>query len=271
MHKHTLHLALLILLFPLTGCVSGYKQFYTPAKAITSEQITARRISPPPVIPLVERTAIRDPKEITDIYNKRGYVVIGHSSFNSGTNESDEAAIAQGKEVGADLVLIFTPKYTGSVTSNMPITTPTTSTSYSSGSATAYGAGRPVTAYGSGTTTTYGSTTTYVPVTVHRNDYAAAYFVKQRFSLGVFTRDLNDKERQDIQSNRGTVVQLVVDETPAFYADVLPGDIIQKIDGIDVTNAKHFSSLLNERSGKNISLNIARRGQIIEKSVQLIP
>jgi len=111
-------------------------------------------------------------------------------------------------------------------TSTATVTTPTTTTSYSTGTATAYGSRGPVTAYGSGTTTTYGSTTNYVPITVQRVDYGAVYFVKQRFGLGVFIRDLNDSERQDLQTNRGVAVRLVVDDTPAYNADILVGDVI---------------------------------------------
>jgi len=56
--------------------------------------------------------------------------------FNSGRPESEDAAVRQGEEVGADLVLVLNPNYTGSVNSRVPITTPTTSTTYSNATAT---------------------------------------------------------------------------------------------------------------------------------------
>ena len=118
---------------------------------------------------------------VLDAYAKRGYVQIGNAMFNSGRDEPETAAVHQGQKVGADLVLILNPKYTGSVTSSVPITTPTTNLSYTSGTATAYGSGGTVTAYGNSTTTTYGTTTNYVPITVNRSDYGAVFFVKQRF------------------------------------------------------------------------------------------
>ena len=259
------------LLAVLAGCVSGYKQFYQPAQGATLEAVAARRAGPPPSVPIVERSQPGNGQAILDAYAKRGYVMIGNSAFNSGMSESEDSAVRQGKEVGADLVLILNPRYTGSVTSSIPITTPTTTTSYSSGSATAYGAGGPVTAYGTGTTTAYGTTTNYVPLTVHRSDYGAVFFVKQRFSLGIFTRDLNDTERQELQSNKGASVRLVVDGTPAFEADILVGDVITAIDGKPVTSAKDIHGLLSERAGKLIVVSIARRGKQIEKPVQLNP
>lgn len=255
----------------LAGCVSGYQQFYKPAQGSTPQGIAAVRVGPPPAQPIIERAQPSDPDTILAAYARRGYIMIGQSMFNSGRPESDENAIQQAKDVGADLVLILNARYTGSVTSSIPITTPTTTTSYSSGTATAYGAGAPVTAFGSGMTTTYGTTTTYVPMTVHRSDYGAVYFVKRRFTLGAYLRDLNDTERQELQTNRGAVVRLVVDGSPAFNSDILVGDYIAAIDGEAVLSAQTFGELLGARRGKSVSLILIRRGQRIEKSVQLNP
>jgi hypothetical protein len=261
----------LLLALVLTGCASGYKQFYKQAQGASPEAIAARRAAPSPPMPIVERAQPGEGRALLDAYAKRGYIMIGNSMFNSGRRPSDDSAVRQAQSVGADLVVILIPRYTGSETSSVPITTPTTSTSHSTGTATAFGSGGSVTAYGSGTTTTYATTTNYVPITVHRSDYAAFYFVKQRFDLGIFTRDLNDGERQELQTNKGAVVRLVVDGTPAFNADILVGDVITAIDGIAVSNAQTGREHLRERRGKLVSLSIVRRGQRIEKTVQLNP
>lgn len=261
----------LLVLSALIGCASGYKQFYKGIPEWTPQAIKEYRATPPPQTPIVEYASVDDPNVTPEAYLRRGYAVIGQSMFNSGRAESEEAAIQQAREVGADLVLIFNPKYTGSVTSSVPITTPNTTTSYSSGSATAYGPGGPVTAYGSGTTTTYGSTTTYVPMTVHRSDYGAVYFIKRKFSLGASVRDLNDDERRQIQTNKGVAVTVVVDDSPAFDADILAGDIIASIDGIAIANTAGFSETLSTKAGKEILISLLRNGQKIEKTVQLSP
>jgi hypothetical protein len=261
----------LILILTMTGCASGYKSFYKPAPSATPETIAARRASPPPSMPLIERAQPGDWNAILDAYAKRGYVMIGESFFNSGRSESEEGAIQQAQQIGADIVLILNPKYTGSVTSSIPITTPTSTTSYSSATATAYGPGGTVNAYGTGTTQTYGSKTEYVPVTVHRSDYGAVFFVKQRFTLGAFLRELNNTERQEIQTNKGAVIKQVVDGTPAFNSDLLVGDIITAVDGIPVINTATHSDLLSQRRGKTITLSIIRSGKSLEKQVQLNP
>jgi PDZ domain len=253
------------------GCANGYKDFYKSASQPTLDAVAARRVAPPPATPQVERAQPAASDLILDAYAKRSYVMIGNSFFNSGKNESEDSAIRQGQQVGADLVLILNPVYKGSITSSIPLTTPTQTVSRSTGTATAYGPAGTATAYGSGTTTTYGTNTTYIPVTVHRSDFGSVFFVKQRFGLGLFTRDLSDSERQELQSNKGVVVRLVVDESPAFNADILVGDIVLSIDGVSVGSMQSFTDILRQRSGKLVSIALLRRGQRVDKEVQLNP
>jgi len=268
--RYILH-ATLIATSLLSGCASGYKKFYTPVGGATPEAIAASRVSPPPTVPIIERAQPGDHQAILNAYAKRGFTMIGSSSFNSGQAESEDGAVRQGQDLLADLVLILSPRYTGSVTSAIPITTPSTSTSYSNATATAYGSRGSVTAYGTGTTTTYGTTTNMVPITIQRSDYGAVYFVKRRFNLGAYTRDLTDTERQELQTNKGAVVGLVVDGSPAFNADLLVGDVVLSIDGIAVVNTQGFYSQLGERRGKQIALQLRRRGQTLEKNIVLNP
>ncbi|MHA6884643.1 PDZ domain-containing protein [Ralstonia pseudosolanacearum] len=256
----------------LAACVSGYSQFYRPAQGATPETIAALREAPPTGQPIVERAVPPGPDTtaLLDAYAKRGYVLIGSSSFNSGRAESEDAAIQQGQQVGADLVLILNPRYTGSTTTAVPLTTPTTTTSYSTGMATAYGASGVVNAYGRGTTTTYGTTTTMMPLTIHRSDYGAGYFIKRKWSFGALWRDLSDAERQELQSNKGVYVRLVVDNSPAYLADILPGDIILAIDESPVLNQQSVSNELRARAGQTVIVSLYRRGNRLEKSVQLL-
>lgn len=259
-----------VAILALGACASGYSQFYRAAPGATPEVVALARQRPPTGNPIVERAPPpADPRALIDAYAKRGYVVIGDSVFNSGHSESDDAALEQGRKVGADLVLILNPRLTGSTTTVMPLTTPTTTTSYSSGSATAYGAGGSVTAFGSGTTTTYGTNTTYIPITINRIDYGAVYFIKQHWTLGVLWRDLNDAERQRMQTNKGVEVRLVVDDTPAFAADILPGDIIQAVDGETVLGHESIGRMMKAHAGQLVKLTIWRDGQHLEKNVQL--
>lgn len=253
-----------LLVLSLSGCitVNGYSKFYRA----TPEVITQMRAAPPPEMPVVMH-ASKFP--YAKPFLQQGYVVIGYSSFNSGRIVPDSEAVAQAKKLGADLVVIIDPSYTGSITSQIPLTTPTSTTSYTNGSATAYGSGGSVTAYGNATTTTYGSKNTYIPMTVNRYDYGAVYFVKMKFIFGVRWRPLNTEERQMLQSNSGLYVDTVVNDTPAFRSDILPGDIVEAVNGQKVYDPKEADDFLSRLKGQSITVTIYRAGRVLTKNVQL--
>lgn len=252
----------------LVGCASGYSQFYQSTPNATPERIAAYRAAPPPKVPLLVKTS-DSPQTVGDYYERQGYVLIGSSSFTSGRGESEQAALAQGAKVGADLVVIINPTYAGSTQGVMPLTLPTSQTTYTSGTATAYGSGGSVTAYGSGTSTTYGSTTSYIPYTINRYSYGAGYFIKHHFVLGTLIRPLTDAERQQYQTNAGIYVRAVVDGTPAFTSDVLPGDILMKIDGQPIGAAADFSETIERFRGRKVEIQIKRGSVDVLKVIQL--
>lgn len=227
----------------LSSCVSGYREFYQAAPGATPEVVAKKRSGLRPKEPVLAHAG-GQPSDVVSAYTRQGYGLIGYSSFNSGHSESDSGAMAQGAKVGADLVVVVNSKYTGSVTTSLPLTTPTTSTSYTNGSATAFGPSGSATAYGQSTTTTYGSQTTYIPMTVQRYDFGALYFIKRHIVLGANWRDLNDDERKSLQSNKGVYVIAVVDGSPAYKADLLPGDVIVAIDGAPVYGTEACSEIV---------------------------
>lgn len=252
------------------GCANGYKEYYRPAQGATPEKIAQVRSGPPPATPVVERAPGGDSKVILDSYGKRGYAMIGSAIFKSEQSQPEEVAIKQAKEVQADLVLILNPRFAGTVTRNIPITVPTTSTTYSSGTATAYGPGGTVNAFGSGVSTTYGSATSVIPVTLNVSDYGAVFFIKRRVVFGAETRPLSDQERQDLQTNKGAMIVFIIDGSPAFEADILAGDIVITVDGNPVAGSDALSKMIVEKSGKLVSFGILRRGKNLDKSVRLL-
>jgi hypothetical protein len=237
---------------------------------LTADRIAAVRQAPPQPAPEVERIARGSPEEQVNSFIKRGYMPIGSSSFNSGERQSEDAAIRQGAEVGADLVVIIDPKYTGTVTSSIPISAPTSSTTYYSGSATTYGSGGYARASSNGTATTFGTTTSLIPISVNRVDYAAWYFIKRKPArFGAVVRDLDKSQREELQSNKGVSAVVIVDNSPAFDADILVGDMIIEMDGESVANVQRYEAILAARPGKLVEITLVRRGQQIKKSVQL--
>jgi hypothetical protein len=266
MRRCTLTLPLL-----LTACVSGYSQFYQSTPGATPDVIASLRAAPAPKSPHLEHAGGAKGGAVVDAYMRHGYALIGYSNFNSGRRETESNAVTQGERVGADIVVVIDPTYTGSITTSVPLTTPTVQTSYTTGNATAYGPAGTATAYGNATTTTYGTETTYIPMTVHRFDYGALYFVKRHIMFGANIRELNDDERRAMQSNQGVYVLSVTDGSPSFKSDVLPGDILISIAGQPIYGVQSETDLVKKNAGNLVDVKISRSGQTVTKSVQLAP
>jgi hypothetical protein len=264
-----LKILVLILIVALSGCANQYKQFYRPVNTDALNRAYQNREHAPLANPLVERVSPAENPQVLERYARKGYAFIGYSSFNSGKQEGINSAIAFAKEIQADLVVVSDPQFTGSQTTVVPVTTPTSTTSFSSGTASAYGSGGVVNVYGSGVTTTYGSFTSMVPVTVNRMDYSAAFFVKMKVRFGAFFRDLNDDERRAMQTNKGSVIRLVVDGSPAFSADLLAGDVITAVNGAQIESTPDLMSTIESQRGQKLILKINRGGSVIEKFVLL--
>lgn len=246
----------------LAGCASNFAKFYQgqPDARLWPSYIESNA-------PIAIYTTADPEKDVRSVVSK-GYSIIGQSSFNAGSNTVSQAQLlAHAKKIGAQLVL-FKTEFTHSVSGAMPLTVPTTSTSYSTGTATAYGTGGSVTAYGSGTTTTYGSQTTMVPYTVHRSDFLAIYFAKTKSKIGLHPTPLDDETRRRLQRNTGVKVDLVIENTGAFEADILAGDIVTKFNEITIKSVDHYYELLSSYEGSEVALTIDRDGNELVKNVR---
>jgi hypothetical protein len=126
---------LVLLSSVLFGCVSnGYKQFYNELPL--AQDVVKNRAQAVPEEPKVDRLAGRFTDYISQ-YARAGYVPIGYSSYN-GPNGTESGAIDQAKAVGADVVVVMSPRYTETRTASIPITTPTTQTSHTNANGKAF-------------------------------------------------------------------------------------------------------------------------------------
>ena len=245
----------------LTACASGYQQFYKPyvdAKTLSDVQLLGEGDQP-------KMFSSNDMQRDIKIAESKGYQPIGASSFN-GQIESEQAVINQAKSVGAVLVLVNS-KFTETRAITTPLFLPNNQTTYNSG--TVYGAyGR---ANYSGASTTYG--TTAVPVTSHqqRYDQTAVYFVKstKKLRFGLILVDLPPELRSKYERNSGALIDNIAEESPAFAANILPGDILIEFNGTPVIYAKHAFDLMQSVSPKDgkCVLKVIRNGA--EKSFEL--
>ena len=70
---------------------------------------------------------------------------------------------------------------------------------------------------------------------LRRYDHVAIYFVRRigKPRFGFEYSDLEPDQRQALGRNTGAVVLIVIEKTPAFYANVVEGDVIIAVDGIE--------------------------------------
>jgi hypothetical protein len=202
---------------------------------------------------------------------RRGYVPIGKAAFNSASDEVSEAQLReQASKIGAHAVLI-SAKYTHTVSGAMPLALPQTTTSYSAGTATAYGRGGAVSAYGRGTTTTYSSQMVMMPYSVARSDFAALFFAKVKLRVGIVFAPLDDETRKRLQTNAGIKVLAVVEGSSAFQADVLPDDVVLAVGSDTVQSMENAQLLFDKHEGQTVPFRLARDGKIIEKQIEIRP
>lgn len=207
-----------------------------------------------------------------NVLGRRGYIAIGYSSFN-GAAQNTKNAVTQAKKAGAEIVLVYS-KYTNTVSGSLPFTTPTSSTTTTTGRGSVYGSfgTTPYTGTytGTATSTTSGTQTTYIPYSVRRYDQQAVFYAKLKtVILGVMYGEMPADLRRALGTNKGVFVRLVITDTPAFFADILDGDIITAVDDRPVYSADQLNKLLRERAGQKVIVQISRAGLVKELSVQL--
>lgn len=253
-----------LLALTLSACANPYSQFYRPtldAKTMPSYI--------PASGPLKIYTTNDFPKDV-DALMRKGYIPVGNASFNAASNKVTESQLRdQAAKVSAQVVLISS-HYTHTVTGAMPLVLPNNTTSYSSGTATAYGpGGGMVNAYGNSTTTTYGTQTMIVPYSVSRSDFGAVFFVKTRTRAGIITVPLDDVTHKRLGTNSGVLARVIVDGSPAFNADIFPGDIVLAVGSEKVQSPEQYTQLLNQYEGQSVTFHLDRDGQAVEKTFRI--
>jgi hypothetical protein len=263
-----LSILLLLAVGLLCGCQPNFfAKYYQPSRTASLEDTNARRVAPPPKNPTLYSGA--DANADIPLLQKHGYVIIGSSSFN-GPNVDFSGAKDEAQDIGADLVIVYS-KYTNTVSGVTPFVLPTTQTSTTNINGSAYGSGGYTAMTGTATTTSYGSQTMYIPYAVRRSDYLALYAIKIKARFGAFFAELTDEQRQQLESNNGVCIMGVVDESPAFYADILPGDVITQVNGVPAGVVSTLQDSLRNLAGQSVTFTIWRNGKFLDKKVTLNP
>jgi PDZ domain len=198
---------------------------------------------------------------------QQGYGMVGASSFN-GTVRDPAKALKFARQIRARYVIVASGDV-AETQAEIPFTMPTVTQSTTNGNVEMHGPGGQVGGTFGARTTTTGTQTTGIPFTVRRADQVAAFFCAvERKGSGVFGRPLDDAERITLGTNRGLKVLSVRDGSPAYDADIVPGDIITTVNGqpfaLDAWNAA-----MRRPPGESTSIGISRGGAIRTVSVKI--
>ena len=185
----------------------------------------------------------------------------------------------QAKKVGADFVL-NSCVYLGSQQVAVPLVhyqPGQTYTTTSSGTVNANAFGNGGYAYGTGnyygtsTTTSPGTfSTQVVPVTVQRYQYDAAFFRRTKPPIvGILQKPLPVEIREKLQRNTGVIAWVVRDDSPAFTANILEGDVILKMNNEDVKSETDYGEKVIKFAGQKVDFEIWRNGEFKTITVQL--
>lgn len=254
---------LLVLIF--TGCGNPFTQFYS-GQTLTQLDMGSNRLSPPAVIP--EVALVADINLVVTERMEDGWIVLGESGWVGSSYGSEAEAREHAKSIGASLV-VWGRSYVNSSTSAMPITMPTSTTTYGSG--TTYGPNG--SAVWNGSATSYGTTTTYVPITVSRYEVIGVFLAKRAKPpiLGVNSHRMTPQEQQQAGRNSGLIIQLIVKGSPAARAGMLPGDVLIRIGNVDGSEEEAFFRAVDANAGQVVEIEWVTKGKTMRKMVQLNP
>ena len=235
----------------LGGCANPYEKYYNPNLSYGAPAGAAPVQTAGPQL-----TRGKDvDADIAAMFGD-GYGLIGYSAFNDKEAATD-MAIAEAQKLGATRVIVY-EKYTNTEHTAAPVLLPTF--------------GSVVTRLGGAAlrTSMLGATTTMVPVSIRRFDQLATYWAPTPPGiLGVSARNLSAAERARLQSNRGVVVTLLRNDSPAFEADILSGDIIRTIGDAHIDDLRGLQRALTQYAGRTVDVSILRDGKPITKTVTL--
>lgn len=246
-----------------TSCANHFKQFYHPYPQIDIRTVVACG-SDPAVSTIKEEFS----KSVIFKLAMKGYMPIGYSSFSSTNNETKENLLEHARDINACLVLVHT-EYGGTVHGVYPIFDYQPPERYRTSFSGTHGnmsfSGQAITQAGSGSITT-----TWIPYTKEKTNYYVCYFAKARQPiLGALSIVLPDDIRKSLQRNTGAFVLGVREGSPAFTADIMPGDVIIKTNNSLINSPNDLKAFNVSHQGEDINITILREGKEIVRHVKL--
>jgi hypothetical protein len=172
---------------------------------------------------------------------EEGFRIVGYSSFNSGNTVDINQARAKAKKVHASVVLVYAT-YTGTIS------------------------GAPWGEWSN----PYGDAGGGQFNKVNRFEYLAMYWIKLKPPIfGAQVKDLSPEMRRLIGSNKGVLVTAVIKNSPAFRAEIFKGDVLKRMNDVDLYNDQGLYEAVAHGAGKMVTVELLRNGIELKKEIQL--
>lgn len=117
-----------------------------------------------------------------------------------------------------------------------------------------------------------GKTATTTSNDIDRYNHTAYYFVKStsRGLIGIRYQDLEQADRERLRRNTGVVVSVVIKNSPAFYGNLIRGDVIIRMNGTDVYNVESLKQITKSlKPGDIVDVTVWRDGREASLVVKL--
>jgi S1-C subfamily serine protease len=83
----------------------------------------------------------------------------------------------------------------------------------------------------------------------------------------MFTAKIPLTLRASLQRNTGAFVFAIEDDSPAFFANILPGDVVIGVDGEEILTPSGLSTAASQKASATIVLQLLRGGEVVNVSV----
>lgn len=252
----------------LIGCQNPYAAFYSSTLTPAREKI---------LLPYSGETKVFyvPPQEAGNTFGmmfKLGYFPIGVAEFQANARDYSAQLKATAQRVGADATVVSS-EYAGNITGVIPLVgyspSETASVTYSALHSTTSGFSHTA---GSASIDTPGKlSVSNLPYTIHRSNYLAVFYRRAADPLGAGGYILNDEQRAAFGRNSGVYVVAIRDDSPAFHANILAGDILTDFDGETWGSAEKYLLALAAKANQEVTIGVIRNGAPLKLRVRFGP
>lgn len=250
------YLPVLLATVLLTGCFNGYTRGYR-------SYVATGPMGETPNVDVysgyTELHQTESPDEDAKKLVRQGYVLLGESAFNDESGPIAANMREHAQKIGADIVL-YSDMHLGTEQRMLRQEIPHPD-NVQTATITEVVGGVPQTR-----TLTLNTPVppeiVYTPYTVEHYSHWASFWRKGiQPTFGAVYTELDEQSRRTLERNTGVKVINVIDNSPAFDADVLVDDVIIAVSGHQIRSCADMDADLKFYAGMSVQLDILRKGQ----------